>query len=563
MARQYHLNIAACTSIFFALACSATIFSQTNATRTVAARGSTRDRGRPTLTRKVSQTSLASLDGPTAFSPVVIYYSRDGAEVADVRAAKTETRNEGIGESITIYYGGHKSSGPLPVKAVPKPRNTQLANNSAKQSPQKSQPPRTDSANTVASAAPGVDTSRVAAASPPPVDPGSTTSTATSAPAESRPNISNDKPADSRSPDVKPPVEMPVENPSTNSLSVGTAGAAYTDVAESKPFPPPPPPATGTAPPIATAVPETKPATEIATGTRAASETIPPPPAPNPSAAIPKSAAENSSEAKPAAETSAPAPVMSTAAETKPASETTAEDMAATLPSSSTNAVDLNNEAVQLARRYRFDEASVLLRKAIQAKPDTYELHRNLSIVYERMNKMNDALASAMAAVKLAPAEPSAVVQLCNVQLQSNSYDAARLCYEDLSKLTPLDPVAETSYGVALLRMGKTRDALAILEKAAARAPANIQTLNALGVAYFNDKRYADSIVVFKKGVELDPYQHGLRFNLAIAYISSGNKEDALSQYKMLKEQDAKLAGQLYRVMFRDKVISVDELRRR
>ena len=82
-------------------------------------------------------------------------------------------------------------------------------------------------------------------------------------------------------------------------------------------------------------------------------------------------------------------------------------------------------------------------------------------------------------------------------------------------------------------------------------------------MAYFDDKRYADAVVVFKKAVELDPDEHGLRFNLAIAYLSNGNKEGALSQYRLLKEADPKLADQLYRILFRDKVVSVDELRHR
>jgi len=102
-----------------------------------------------------------------------------------------------------------------------------------------------------------------------------------------------------------------------------------------------------------------------------------------------------------------------------------------------------------------------------------------------------------------------------------------------------------------------------VLQKTADTSPANGQTLNALGVAYFDEKRFADAMGVFKKAVELDPNQHGLRFNLAIAYLSVGNKEGALSQYRLLKHEDPKLAAQLYSIIFRDKVVSVDELRQK
>jgi Flp pilus assembly protein TadD len=178
------------------------------------------------------------------------------------------------------------------------------------------------------------------------------------------------------------------------------------------------------------------------------------------------------------------------------------------------------------------------------------------------MNRTSEALESAQAAVKLAPGEPSALEQLCSTQVQVTKFDEARVCYENLSKLTTLDPISQTSYGVALLRSGRNQEAIAVLQKTAAMSPANSQTLNALGVAYFDGKRFADAILAFKEAVELGPDQHAIRFNLALAYLSGGNKEGALSQYRLLKQDDPKLAEQLYLIIFRDKVVSVDELRK-
>ncbi len=72
-----------------------------------------------------------------------------------------------------------------------------------------------------------------------------------------------------------------------------------------------------------------------------------------------------------------------------------------------------------------------------------------------------------------------------------------------------------------------------------------------------------DAVTMFKKGVEADPGSGELRFNLAVAQLANGNKEGALSQYRVLKVEDAKLADQLYRILFHDKVIFVDGLERR
>ena len=76
MARQFTLKFAACASLFFILTCSATILAQNTSNR-----NSVRNRKGTTSARKVSPTSMASLERPAVFSPVLITYSRDGAEI--------------------------------------------------------------------------------------------------------------------------------------------------------------------------------------------------------------------------------------------------------------------------------------------------------------------------------------------------------------------------------------------------------------------------------------------------------------------------------------------------
>jgi hypothetical protein len=64
-------------------------------------------------------------------------------------------------------------------------------------------------------------------------------------------------------------------------------------------------------------------------------------------------------------------------------------------------AVDLNNRAVQLVQERRYEEAARMLEQAVKVFPTTFTLHRNLSIVYESMKKMDMALKSARTAVGL------------------------------------------------------------------------------------------------------------------------------------------------------------------
>ncbi|PYT01340.1 MAG: hypothetical protein DMF63_00365 [Acidobacteria bacterium] len=632
MARQFTPSIAGYSLLFFSLAYSATTLAQDPQSGATAARNSTRTRSRSTTQRHAPPTAIASLDRPASFAlpAVVIYYSRDGAEVADRKASNIEKRNDGIGESITIRYGSKKPVVSELAKTEQRPGRVPKQS-----SPLNSSRPKSQTSNVIK---PSIDTR--------PADFTSKSGTiAAATPPESQPVTTPEKPADSGTADSKPsetalpeaivkdeiakvippaglgsktdtPVTVDVTAPSQTGRDVGSAVATGSDLKtvvapksnppdETKPatenvsLPNTPTKLTDehisptTSDSVAKIDVETspnsdpKPTTEViapppvaksTAGTSPATEALAAPPIPNAPAAV-GTAKENPVVPTSSREAAAAAPPLTNSPlETKPVTANALDASPSTVPateskstsetsstviSASSNAVALNNSAIQLIRESRFEEASEQLRRAIDAKPDAYKLHRNLSIVYERLNKLDDALKSAEAAMKLAPGEPSAVMQLCSVQLQVQKYSEALHCYENLRKLGPLDTVSQTSYGVALLRSGETRNAIAVLEKVAATVPLTSQTLNALGVAYFDDKRFADAVSAFKKAVEVDPDQHGLRFNLAIAYLSKGNKEGALSQYRILKESDARLAEQLYLILFRDKVVSADQLRSR
>jgi tetratricopeptide (TPR) repeat protein len=227
------------------------------------------------------------------------------------------------------------------------------------------------------------------------------------------------------------------------------------------------------------------------------------------------------------------------------------------LESGSVDAIALNNSAVQLTFENRLVEAQALLKRAIVAQPQVAKFHRNLSIVFEKMKKNDDALASARTADRLSPTDPSVVERLCSFELDLGNAPVARECYERLNSIQPLDSLASTYYGIALFRSGKTDESIRVLEKAANSTPPIPVALNALGIAYFELNRLTQAERAFKNAVERAPETFHLRYNLAVTQLSLRNKEGALSQYKLLKTGDPKLAAQLYQMLFRDKIAVV------
>lgn len=222
----------------------------------------------------------------------------------------------------------------------------------------------------------------------------------------------------------------------------------------------------------------------------------------------------------------------------------------------------LNNLGVSLANAGQYDQAAKILIQATELTPGLYQAHRNLSIVYDALKRPMEALIAARRAVEVAPNEPNALIQWCEVSLAfSTTANEAASCYKRLESISPLDTESTGLYGLALYKAGKFDDAILLLEKACVGPNENPNFLNALGLAHFAKKRYQKAAGYFKQSVEIDPDRGAFRFNLGIAQIANRNRAGALSQYRLLKDGNPKLAERLYRLLYRNMLVSVDELR--
>ena len=267
---------------------------------------------------------------------------------------------------------------------------------------------------------------------------------------------------------------------------------------------------------------------------------------------------------KTADKTESPKPLTGAAAAAKESSDSasaSSEEIAFDNANSADDPIAMNNYAVAMTMDAKYGEAESLLEKAIAAQPRNAKFHRNLSVVFERTNRLDEALVSARTAASLAPQDPLVLEQLCVLELGHGSPASAADCYEKLNASKPLDVLAQAYYGTALFRSGKIKESEPILEKAAQATPPLAEALNALGVMYFTTKRIDEAIAAFKNGVEADPELCDVRYNLGIAYLSIHNKAGALSQYNILKSTNSKFADQLYRALFSDKLVFVNELK--
>jgi superkiller protein 3 len=244
-------------------------------------------------------------------------------------------------------------------------------------------------------------------------------------------------------------------------------------------------------------------------------------------------------------------------------SKTPPESIPATAPSinlgaSAPSAVEINNLGVKYTRENRPDDALKAFRRAAEIDPKIAAVYINMSVVYDRMNNLNEALAAAERAAELEPKNADALTQLCDLRLATNKTNEAITCYETLRNISGMNETTMSGYATALMKLNEFDKALAAFEEAARYAPNFVPAHCGVGLINYRKKKYKEAAAAFRRGLEIDPDNPTLRYDLAMAEIGNRNKPAAVSQYGFLKESRPDLAAQLYRVLFADKVVFVE-----
>jgi Flp pilus assembly protein TadD len=80
---------------------------------------------------------------------------------------------------------------------------------------------------------------------------------------------------------------------------------------------------------------------------------------------------------------------------------------------------------------------------------------------------------------------------------------------------------------------GMNAQATVALEKAKRREPDKTSILEALGIAYFRIRRFAEAEREFREILELRPVDHYAHFALGRCLEKQGRREEAVSHYKL------------------------------
>ena len=249
--------------------------------------------------------------------------------------------------------------------------------------------------------------------------------------------------------------------------------------------------------------------------------------------------------------------LISLRADASPA-DTSSDDISDLASASPKDAIDFNNLGVRYAKLKHYDDALTMLQRAIKLDPKIRSAYVNMCNVYDMMDRPQDALNSLRHAAELAPFNAVEQAKECELLLFTERNQESVTCYGIFEKQNPLDAASKINLGIGLMRLEKWKEADEVLEPVEAAMRFNARYYNAIGMVRYHTKQYKGAIEAFKRATELAPDETDARFNLALAQLAIRDKPGALSQYKFLSESDPKLAQELYKVIYKDKLLFVD-----
>ncbi len=241
-------------------------------------------------------------------------------------------------------------------------------------------------------------------------------------------------------------------------------------------------------------------------------------------------------------------------------------------------------------RSRKFNEAADAYEKAISAKPDLINSFINLSQVYQILNRMPDAIATAKKgiqfhpndgtlytnlswfnslidshveavtagkkAIALLPDQSMGYTNLCRAYNDLKRYDLAVDSCTTALNLSPND--GETNFYMArAMSFQNKKDVAATHYKKAVKGlieftknnPDYADGFYLLGNSYYETDQMPEAISAFKKCLAISPGFTKAIFNLGVAYFVKGDKPSARAQYNELAKFDAKRAEDLLKII--------------
>lgn len=200
---------------------------------------------------------------------------------------------------------------------------------------------------------------------------------------------------------------------------------------------------------------------------------------------------------------------------------------------------DFGAEGLKALEAQKYEEASALFRKAIEADAKDFTAHFHLALASTFLERDEDAIAEYQKTLELKPGLYQAQLNLGMVLMRQKRADQAIPYLEGAVQQKPSEFRPAFYLAEALLTTGDPAKAEAQYRTALQADPKSAQAVLGLGRALWRQGNTGAGAEQFRKAAEIDPAFRDALLELAGLYEKAGQPQDAIAIYHQFPESAA------------------------
>lgn len=172
-------------------------------------------------------------------------------------------------------------------------------------------------------------------------------------------------------------------------------------------------------------------------------------------------------------------------------------------------------------------EAQRVVEELVADCPDTPASFHQKARFHYSLGDIDEAASVWRQCLALDPNFPDAHYGLGYIAWERSDYETAAEAFVKVLVLSPEDLRIPYLLGDALMKQGKIKEAVAVLERSVDAGNASVAVINCLGQAYLQLKEYERAKYMFQVAIQADPDHKQAYYGLATAHTRLGETEEA------------------------------------
>lgn len=191
---------------------------------------------------------------------------------------------------------------------------------------------------------------------------------------------------------------------------------------------------------------------------------------------------------------------------------------------------------------FRWPEAGQVVKRWLELQPDAPKAWVYQGQILERLRKLKPAVDAFRQAVRLAPDDRRAELDLARLLLESRQApEEAAGHLERLNRVDPRNPTVLVQLAACREAQGRVEEAVVLLEQAIAERPNEPKASYFRGRLELNRGQSAAAVGYLRRAAELDPSDQEALYSLVLALTSVGTPEEIRAAQERWRRCDADL----------------------